>query len=69
MQPSPVVSLNRAVAVAVAAGPRRGLEMINAMPQINELQNYHLLYAARADLVRRLRLRAEAAANYRRALE
>lgn len=62
--PSPVVSLNRAVAVEMADGPERGLELLDAV----DLPTYHLLHAARADLLRRLGRREEAAASYRAAL-
>jgi RNA polymerase sigma-70 factor (ECF subfamily) len=65
--PSPVVELNRAVAVAMADGPARGLAMTD--PLVGELHGYHLFHAARADLLRRLERREEAAAAYRRALE
>jgi RNA polymerase sigma-70 factor (ECF subfamily) len=68
VQPSPVVSLNRAVAVAMADGPRAGLTMIEALAATNDLENYHLLHAARADLLRRLGSADEAAKSYRRAL-
>jgi RNA polymerase sigma-70 factor (ECF subfamily) len=68
VQPSPVVSLNRAVAVAMAEGPRRGLELIDALTARGDLDGYHLLHAARADLLRRLSQPAEAARNYARAL-
>jgi len=68
LQPSPIVSLNRAVAVAMAEGPRAGLAQIEAIPGIQDLENYHLLHAARADLLRRLGSTAEAAKSYRRAL-
>jgi RNA polymerase sigma-70 factor (ECF subfamily) len=66
--PSPVVELNRAVAVAMAEGPERGLELIDALEEC-VLERYHLLHAARADLLRRLDRRDEAAAAYRRARE
>jgi RNA polymerase sigma-70 factor (ECF subfamily) len=62
---SPVVELNRAVAVAMVDGPERGLELIDGI----ELDGYHLLHSARADLLRRLERRDEAEAEYRRALE
>jgi RNA polymerase sigma-70 factor (ECF subfamily) len=62
---SPVVALNRAVAVAMAEGPARGLDEIDALG--DALDGYHLLHAARADLLRRLDRRDEAAAAYRRA--
>ena len=68
VQPSPIVSLNRAVAVAMADGPRAGLAMVEGLAVANDLNDYHLLHAARADLQRRLGLRDEAAASYARAL-
>jgi RNA polymerase sigma-70 factor (ECF subfamily) len=68
VQPSPIVSLNRAVAVAMVDGPRAGLALIDAVAATNDLDNYHLLYAARADLLRRLGLSDEAAKSYLRAL-
>jgi len=68
VQPSPIVSLNRAVAVAMAESPRAGLALIDALAASNDLDNYHLLHAARADLLRRLGSLAEAAASYERAL-
>jgi RNA polymerase sigma-70 factor (ECF subfamily) len=64
--PSPVVELNRAVAVAMAEGCEQGLEM---MDRLEILDGYYLLHAARADLLRRLNRNGEAAAAYRRALE
>jgi len=69
LQPSPVVSLNRAVAIAMRDGPRRGLVLIDELAAANDLEGYHLLHAARADLLRRLGLGEEAAKDYRRALE
>jgi RNA polymerase sigma-70 factor (ECF subfamily) len=65
---SPIVSLNRAVAVAMVDGPRAALGLIDEVASTGELNNYHLLHAARADLLRRLGLSAEAAASYERAL-
>lgn len=65
---SPIVSLNRAVAVAMAEGPDAGLELINALADNGELDEYHLLYAARADLLRRMGEHGEAATQYERAL-
>ena len=65
-QPSPVVSLNRAVAVAMAEGPERGLELLDG---IRGLDRYRLLHAARGDLLRRLGRRGEAVTAYRRARE
>ena len=67
-QSSPVVSLNRAVAVAMADGPQRGLALIDELAAAGDLDDYHLLHAARADLLRRLGSRSEAATNYQRAL-
>jgi RNA polymerase sigma-70 factor (ECF subfamily) len=69
IQPTPIVSLNRAVAVAMAEGPQRGLELIDVLARAGDLDNYHLLHSARADLLRRLGSAAEAAEAYRRALE
>ncbi|HLW79271.1 MAG TPA: RNA polymerase sigma factor [Terriglobia bacterium] len=68
VQPSPVVSLNRAVAVAMADGPRPALLLVDRLAATNDLADYHLLYATRADLLRRLGSLAEAAESYRRAL-
>jgi len=68
VQPSPIVSLNRAVAVAMVEGPRPGLELIDALAAAGELGGYHLLHAARADLLRRVGSRMEAAESYARAL-
>jgi RNA polymerase sigma-70 factor, ECF subfamily len=68
-QPTPVVELNRAVAVAMADGPAAGLDLIDGLERRGELARYHLLPAARADLLRRLGRRAEAADAYRRALD
>jgi RNA polymerase sigma-70 factor (ECF subfamily) len=62
-----VVSLNRAVAVAMAHGPARGLALIDEIEARGDLAAYHLLPAARADLLRRLGRRAEAAEAYRQA--
>jgi len=68
VQPSPIVSLNRAVAVAMADSPRSGLALIDALAASNDLDDYHLLHAARADLLRRIGWSAEAAKSYERAL-
>jgi RNA polymerase sigma-70 factor (ECF subfamily) len=68
VQPSPIVSLNRAVALAMAEGLEAGLTAIDALTAANHLENYHLLHAAKADLLRRLGSSAEAAKSYRRAL-
>ncbi|MFB9680242.1 RNA polymerase sigma factor [Streptosporangium vulgare] len=67
--PSPVVELNRAVAVGMAAGPAAGLELVEALRESGALAGYHLLPATRADLLRRLGRAAEAEAAYREALE
>jgi RNA polymerase sigma-70 factor, ECF subfamily len=64
---SPVVELNRAVAVAMAAGEEQGLELMAGLDE--QLAGYYLLHAARADLLRRLGRSAEASASYARALE
>jgi RNA polymerase sigma-70 factor (ECF subfamily) len=66
--PSPVVELNRAVAVAMRDGPEAGLELIDALLARGELPDYPLAHAARADLCRRLGRDAEARASYERAL-
>jgi RNA polymerase sigma-70 factor (ECF subfamily) len=66
LEPSPVIDLNRAVAVAMADGPERGLAL---MDTIEGLDAYHLLHAARADLLRRLGRGDDARAAYERALE
>jgi RNA polymerase sigma-70 factor (ECF subfamily) len=63
----PVVALNRAVAVAMASGPAAGLELMDELA--GELDGYQLFHSARADMLRRLERREEAAAAYRRALE
>lgn len=68
LQPSPVVSLNRAVAVAMRDGAEHGLALVNALAESGNLENYHLLHAARADLLRRLGRSAEATASYSQAL-
>src|SRR5881296_1488193 len=68
VQPSPVVELNRAAAVAMAEGPEAGLRLIDALEARGELTRHHLLHAARADLLRRTGRWAEAARSYRQAL-
>ena len=68
LQPSPIVSLNRAVAVAMMDGPEPGLALIDTLAARGELDDYHLLHAARADLLRRIGSPAEAATSYLRAL-
>jgi RNA polymerase sigma-70 factor (ECF subfamily) len=66
--PSPVVQLNRAVAVAMSNGIEQGLALVDELDRQGELTDYHLLPAARAELLRRLGRHAEAAESYRRAL-
>ena len=68
VQPSPIVSLNRAVAVAMVDGPEQGLALIDELIATGNLDDYHLLHAARADLLRRLGSTAEAAKSYEFAL-
>jgi RNA polymerase sigma-70 factor (ECF subfamily) len=67
--PSPVVELNRAVAVSMRDGPASGLALVDAILARGQLDAYHLAHAARADLLRRLGRTADARACYRRALE
>jgi RNA polymerase sigma-70 factor (ECF subfamily) len=68
MVPSPVVELNRAVAVAMRDGPAAGLRLIDAILERGDLADYHLAHSARAELCRRLGRRAEARAAFERAL-
>jgi RNA polymerase sigma-70 factor (ECF subfamily) len=68
VQPSPVVELNHAVAVAMRDGPLAGLELIDAILARGELADYHLVHSARADLCRRLGRTADARASYQKAL-
>jgi RNA polymerase sigma-70 factor (ECF subfamily) len=67
--PSPVVALNRAVAIAMARGPKAGLVIIDELAAAGELEEYHLLHAARADMLRRLSVNSEAAESYELALK
>jgi RNA polymerase sigma-70 factor (ECF subfamily) len=69
VEPTPVVELNRAVAVAMRDGPAAGLELVDALLARGELSDYHLVHAARADLCRRLGRPEDAVGSYRRALE
>jgi RNA polymerase sigma-70 factor (ECF subfamily) len=69
MQPSPVIELNRAVALSMRDGPEAGLAQVDAILARGDLQDYHLAHAARADFCRRLGRRPEARAAYQRALE
>ena len=68
-EPSPVVELNRAVAVAMRDGPSAGLALVDAVLVRGDLQDYHLAHSARAELCRRLGRTAEARISYKRALE
>ena len=68
LQPSPIISLNRAVAIAMLRGPQAGLALIDELAATGELDEYHLLHAARADLLRRIGSTAAAAESYERAL-
>jgi RNA polymerase sigma-70 factor, ECF subfamily len=68
IQPSPVVQLNRAVAIAMRDGPEAGLAQIDAVLEHGELANYYLAHSARADLCRRLGRTGEARASYEKAL-
>jgi RNA polymerase sigma-70 factor (ECF subfamily) len=69
VRPSPIVELNRAVAVAMADGAHAGLVLVAGLMARGALQSYYLLWSAEADLLRRLGRAAEAAQSYRRALE
>jgi RNA polymerase sigma-70 factor (ECF subfamily) len=66
LEPSPIITLNRAVAVAMADGPQAGLALLEQVAE--DLEEYHLFHAARADLLRRMGASAEAERNYARAL-
>lgn len=67
--PSPIVSLNRAVAVSMVDGPKPALALIDELAATGNLEDYHLLHAAKADMLRRLGSSAEAAKSYTRALD
>lgn len=69
VQPSPVVSLNRAVAISMADGPGPALALIDQLSADGDLEQYHLFHAARADMLRRLGSPQEARRSYERALE
>jgi RNA polymerase sigma-70 factor (ECF subfamily) len=68
-EPSPVIELNRAVAIAMRDGPQAGLALIDGILARGELADYHLAHSARAEMCRRLGRNAQAVASYRRALE
>jgi RNA polymerase sigma-70 factor, ECF subfamily len=67
-EPSPIIELNRAVAVAMRDGPAKGLELVDALLTRGELAQYHLAHATRADFCRRLGRNVDACASYQRAL-
>jgi RNA polymerase sigma-70 factor, ECF subfamily len=69
IDPSPVVALNRAAAIAMVEGPAAALALVDEIAARGELEDYHLLHAARADLLRRLGSFEDAAKSYRRALD
>ena len=67
LTPSPIVELNRAVAVAMASGPAAGLELVDALVSEPSLRNYHLLPSVRGDFLKKLRRLEEARAEFERA--
>ncbi|MBU6433522.1 MAG: RNA polymerase subunit sigma-24, partial [Nitrospirae bacterium] len=67
-EPSPVIELNRAVAMAMRDGPAAGLTLVDAILARGDLADYHLIHSTRADLCRRLGNKADARASYERAL-
>jgi len=69
ISPSPVIALNHAAAIAMAEGPEKGLALIDQLGALDQLNDYHLFHAARADLLRRLNRKTEAAEAYTRALD
>jgi RNA polymerase sigma-70 factor (ECF subfamily) len=69
IEPSPVIELNRAVAIAMRDGPAAGADLIDAILSRGELADYHLAHSAKAELCRRLGRSDDARASYRRALE
>ncbi len=68
MQPSPVIALNRAIAVGMKTGPRQAFDLLLDLGKDERLKSYHPLYAAKAEFAKRLRLKDEAAAAYRTAI-
>lgn len=68
LRPSPVIELNRAIAIAMRDGPEHGLVLVDQLIESGQLNNYHLLYATRADLCRRLEQRDQARQAYQQAL-
>ena len=69
MRPTPIIALNHAVATAMARGPSSGLALIKGLEASGELDDYYLMWSAKADLLRRMGNVTDAAAAYRRALE
>ena len=69
IQPSPIISLNRAVAIAMMDGPDQGLALVNELAARGDLDSYHLFHATRADLLRRNGAIQQAARSYQRALK
>ena len=65
---TPIIELNRAVAISMAEGPTRGLRLVDSLSARGELHDYYLLYAAEADLLRRLHQYPEARINYQKAI-
>src|SRR5262249_40462749 len=68
IQPSPIIALNRAVAVAMVEGPTSALKILDEITAGGELENYHLFHATRAEMLRRSGSMIEAAKSYNRAL-
>jgi RNA polymerase sigma-70 factor, ECF subfamily len=69
INPSPVVELNRAIAIGMHEGPQAALKLIDGLLQSAELSSYHLIYAAQADFLRKLGLKDQAAEAYQRAIQ
>ena len=69
ISPSPIIALNYAVALALSAGLEKGLDEIDRLGQVSELESYYLFHAARADILRRLGRREEALRSYREAMD
>ena len=69
LDPSPIVELNRAAAIAMRDGPKQGIALIDALFERGELRDYHLAHSARADLLRRVGEHGEALISYERALD
>src|SRR5262249_34984396 len=67
LQPSPVIELNRAVAIGMAFGPAAGLQLVDALTSDKSLERYHLLPSVRGDLLEKLGRRSEARAEFERA--